>query len=675
MPSSMCWPCDDSRQRTSVCGVVGEPVDALAHVPDAGVVDPAAQVRRRGDVGGDRDDALGDLRIGAREVDEEAPERLLRRGAAGVHAADVARHGARLGDGQRLAPQPLGRLAAELGLGRARGERRPRIGDVGAELGGQLRPLLVRHQRGVVGRMPLRRQPARLDRVREDHRRPVARPRRRAGTRRAGRRGRGRRDRQTAAVTSASSRSPTRRCDLAAPAAVARQPLAQLAGRAAQEPLVLLVAHRVDPLAQRVAAVALEQLAQAAAVLDGDRLPAGRLEHPAQAAGRHVRHDAVERLPVEVDDPQHLAEARDHRIDERLPDRALVELGVADERDVAPALRHVEVAGDVALRDRAPERRGRADADGARREVDDAGILGPARVALQPAELAQRRQVAAVERAEQVVDRVQHRRGVRLHGDAIGRAQVLEVERRHDADDRRRRGLVAADLDARRRRAHACWRGAPCSSRATARAAARPRAPRATTERRGRRPAARRSAITPENSTPTSRRHATAHRAADASRHATFERWSRRFAMLLAWRRPLPSASSTRPITRSSSCCAPTRGARSPTSPSACTSRRRPSSGASTGSSGSRSSSATRRASITPSSDGRSRRSPSCASPARRRSTRSPASPRTSPRCRRSSRRRATPTRWSGSASRTSPTSSASSTTCAAAGASRARRR
>ena len=105
----------------------------------------------------------------------------------------------------------------------------------------------------------------------------------------------------------------------------------------------------------------------------------------------------------------------------------------------------------------------------------------PARVALQPAELAQSRQVAAVERAEQVVDRVQHRRGVRLHRDAVGRAQVLEVERRHDADHRRRRGLVPADLHARRGRRAPCWRGGPCSSRATARAAARRRGRRATT--------------------------------------------------------------------------------------------------------------------------------------------------------------------------------------------------
>ena len=152
----------------------------------------------------------------------------------------------------------------------------------------------------------------------------------------------------------------------------------------------------------------------------------------------------------------------DDRVDERLPDRALVELGVADQRDLAPALRHVEVAGDVAVRERAPDRRGRADADRAGREVDGVGVLGAARVALQAAELAQRRQVASVEAAEQVVDRVQDRRGVRLDRDAVGRAQVREVQRRHDADHRRRRGLVAADLHARRRLRAPCWRGGRC---------------------------------------------------------------------------------------------------------------------------------------------------------------------------------------------------------------------
>ena len=42
-----------------------------------------------------------------------------------------------------------------------------------------------------------------------------------------------------------------------------------------------------------------------------------------------------------------------------------------------------------------------------------------------------------VQRAQQVLDRVQHRRGVRLDRHPVGAAQVSEVQRRHDARDRR----------------------------------------------------------------------------------------------------------------------------------------------------------------------------------------------------------------------------------------------
>ena len=364
----------------------------------------------------------------------------------------------------------------------------------------------------------------------------------------------------------------------------------------------------------------------------------------------------------------------DHRIDERLPDGALVELGVADERDVAAALRHVEVAGDVAVRDRAPERRRRADADRAGREVDDARILGAARIALQPAELAQRRQVAAVERAEQVVDRVQHGRGVRLDRDAVGRAQVLEVERRHDADHRGRRRLVAADLDARRRRRAPCSRGARCSSRATARAAAPRRAPSSDgAGRRRRRRAHRERGI--GAGIQASAGGARGNACRSSACHARFERDRAIWLRFLAWTCPdrararrdrsrdhraaareRPAAARRHRQARASLVAGREAAPRPPRAPRGDHRLHR-------------------RASTTRSSAGRSRPSPSCASPARRRSTRSPASPSTSPRSRRSSRPPAIPTRSSGSASRTSPTSSASSTCCAAAAASPARRR
>ena len=84
-----------------------------------------------------------------------------------------------------------------------------------------------------------------------------------------------------------------------------------------------------------------------------------------------------------------------HRVGDRLPARALVELGVADQRDLAPADRHVEVAGDVAVGERAPDRRGGAEADRAGRVVDRVGVLRARRVGLQAAELAQRRRGSA----------------------------------------------------------------------------------------------------------------------------------------------------------------------------------------------------------------------------------------------------------------------------------------
>ena len=73
---------------------------------------------------------------------------------------------------------------------------------------------------------------------------------------------------------------------------------------------------------------------------------------------------------------------------------------------------------------------------------------------------------------------------MRLHRDAVGRAQMLEVERRHDARPSRPTRPVAADLDARGRRAHAGWRGGRCSSPATARGAAPRRARRASSRGR-----------------------------------------------------------------------------------------------------------------------------------------------------------------------------------------------
>jgi hypothetical protein len=223
---------------------------------------------------------------------------------------------------------------------------------------------------------------------------------------------------------------------LAAPAAGTGKALADLAGVAAQQALVLLVRHAVDASAQRLAALALEQLAEKATVLDHDRLPPRRLEHRLDPPRRDVGDDPVEGLTVQVDDPHQLAERGDHRIDQRLPDRPLVELGVADQGHLAAGARRLEVIDDVAVGDRAPDRRGGADTDRAGGEVDRVGVLDPARVALQALEGAQLGEIGGIEAAEEVVDRVQDGRRVRLDRDAVGGIQVPETKRGHDLDHR-----------------------------------------------------------------------------------------------------------------------------------------------------------------------------------------------------------------------------------------------
>ena len=169
-----------------------------------------------------------------------------------------------------------------------------------------------------------------------------------------------------------------------------------------------------------------------------------------------VGHNPVERLAVEVDHPQHLAELGHARVGHRLPHRALVQLGVAHQGDLAAHRRRLEaVVLEVSARDRAPDRRRGPDADGARGVVDRVGVLGAARVALEAAEGAQRLEVGAVERAEQVVDRVQDRRRVRLDRHPVLGPQLAEPEGGHEAHHRGARGLVAAHLHPRAVLAHA----------------------------------------------------------------------------------------------------------------------------------------------------------------------------------------------------------------------------
>ena len=437
-------------------GVVGEPVAPVLVRPDAHLVDPAAEVGRGGHVRADRDDPPAHLGGRAVEVEQGTAQCRLGGRRARGRAAEIAGHG---GNGRRDrggAPEPARGVGEQRG-GRAAGlEHRPGIGRVGSQPRGQVVQLRFAQQRGVVLRMALGRQPVALEGVGQDHRRAgvVDLPERFP-----------QRGQVVAAEVADRCRQGgvghvgDQRGDVCGPRAVVGQRGADVGWRPAQQPLVFGVGHLVDAVAQRAAAGAAEQLLQQPAVLDGEHLPAGGGEHALQPGSAHCRQDAVQGLPVEVDDPHHFAELGHHRVEYRLPDGALVEFGVPDQRPLPAGVAGAELGADVPAGDRAPDRCRRADADAAGRVVRGDRVFEAARVGLQSAELPQRSQVLRVKLAEQVLQCVQHRGGVRLDADAVLGGELLQPQRRHDRHDGRAGGLVTADLQAGGVGAHPGWRG------------------------------------------------------------------------------------------------------------------------------------------------------------------------------------------------------------------------
>ena len=169
-----------------------------------------------------------------------------------------------------------------------------------------------REERGVVLRPPGDLEPVALDRVREDRRSAArsSRARRRSASRTSPRSWPPRS--RTSAPTSPAyvveqPREPSRARRPRAPSSRAPRTTSSLG---AEERLVLLVRHLVDPAAEQVAALARERLAQPAAVLELDHVPAARPELRLELGGPDAGDDAVERLPVEVDDPERRSRAR-----------------------------------------------------------------------------------------------------------------------------------------------------------------------------------------------------------------------------------------------------------------------------------------------------------------------------------------------------------------------------
>src|SRR4029079_18955109 len=107
---------------------------------------------------------------------------------------------------------------------------------------------------------------------------------------------------------------------------------------------------------------------ESAAVLALQHLPAAGLEQRLELGGADTGDNAVEALAIEVDDPEDVAETLDVILEDGLPDVALVELGVAHQRDVALGGDVAEVELGVALDGCREGRRDRPEPDRAGRE-------------------------------------------------------------------------------------------------------------------------------------------------------------------------------------------------------------------------------------------------------------------------------------------------------------------
>ncbi len=126
------------------------------------------------------------------------------------------------------------------------------------------------------------------------------------------------------------------------------QRLADAAGRQPQQALVLDRRQSLQPRAQPLTARPREARLQRAAPAQLVHAPAARAEQVGELARPRVGHHAIEALPVDVHDPQHVAEPADDFLAEHLGDVALVQLGVPHHHDEARRRDGATVIGQIA---------------------------------------------------------------------------------------------------------------------------------------------------------------------------------------------------------------------------------------------------------------------------------------------------------------------------------------
>ena len=217
---------------------------------------------------------------------------------------------------------------------------------------------------------------------------------------------------------------------------VPRQPLAPPRAALEGERGIERVRAVVDPAPQRFPARLGEGGLLQPAVFQRQHPPPDRAEQLVDAPEQPVRDHRIEALAVVVDHPPEVPHVVLPALQQGLEHVALVELGIAHQRDHPPRIpADHPLAGEIVPGERRKHGLRRAEPDRAGREVDVVVVLGARGVGLGAAEAAEALQPLAALAAEQILDGVEDGRGVGLHGDPVLGPQHVEIERRHHRRD------------------------------------------------------------------------------------------------------------------------------------------------------------------------------------------------------------------------------------------------
>ena len=218
------------------------------------------------------------------------------------------------------------------------------------------------------------------------------------------------------------------------------------AGGRPQQRVVLGIGHRLEPRAEALAPGPREQGAKLRSPAQLDHAPAGRAEPRLELTPPRVRRDAVQALAVQVHDPEQVVQLGDGLLQQRLPHVALVQLGVPHHGDEPLGPPRARAVAHIARGQRPEGRHHGAEPHRARGQLHHAGIFPPARIGLESAEAPQAHELVGRQPPAQVLDGIEDRRGMGLHGHHLAGLERLEVERGHQRDDGGGRRLMPADL-------------------------------------------------------------------------------------------------------------------------------------------------------------------------------------------------------------------------------------